>query len=104
MATSLSLLDSQFRPWAEALVDVAKRYGLRPRVTSTYRSLREQQSLYDRWLRGANPYPVARPGRSLHQYGLAIDMVCDDPDWLGAVWRAWGGQWSPSDAVHFGAY
>jgi len=104
MATAMSLLDNRFRPWAEAIVEVAQRYGLRPRVTSTYRSIREQQRLWDARQRGEHPYPVAYPGQSLHNYGLAIDLVCSDPTWLGAVWRNWGGQWSPSDDVHYGAY
>lgn len=40
-------------------------------VTSTYRSVQEQQVLYDN--RATNPYPVNRPGDSAHQYGLAFD-------------------------------
>jgi len=49
-------------------------------------------------------YPVAKPGTSLHEAGLAVDLVSDDNAWLGEVWQYWGGQWSPSDVVHFGAY
>lgn len=104
MGRSLFALDPRFRPWAEALVEVARRYGLRPTVTSTYRTIREQQRLYSEYLAGRHPYPVARPGTSLHNYGLAVDLVSSDNAWLGEVWRSWGGQWSPADDVHYGAY
>jgi hypothetical protein len=41
-------------------------------ITSGYRSRVEQQWLYDH--RATNPYPVARPGFSAHELGLAIDV------------------------------
>jgi hypothetical protein len=41
-------------------------------VVSGYRSRAQQQSLWDR--RGSNPYPVARPGSSAHERGLAVDV------------------------------
>ena len=101
MSAALSSLDPEFRPWAEALVGVAREYRLRPLITSTRRSLREQQRLYDEWLSGRARYPAAPPGRSLHNYGLAFDMVSSDNAWLGEVWKYWGGCWSPGDDVHF---
>ena len=55
-------------------------------------------------LPGRIPTPSPPPGRSWHNYGLAMDLVSTDNAWLGAVWRHWGGFWTPSDAVHFGAY
>jgi hypothetical protein len=39
---------------------------------SGYRSLAEQTALWER--RGTNPFPVARPGTSMHERGLAIDV------------------------------
>lgn len=102
MSTSTALLDPQFRPWAEYLLQVGRRYGLRPRVTSTFRSIREQARLYEKFLRGETRYPVAPPGHSLHNYGLAIDLVSHDNPWLGEVWQSWGGRWSSADSVHFG--
>jgi LAS superfamily LD-carboxypeptidase LdcB len=62
----------------------------------------EQAALYREFLSGRHQYPVAPPGRSQHNYGLAIDLTCDNSDWLGAVWNHWGGLWSKHDAVHFG--
>lgn len=41
-------------------------------ITSGYRSIEHQQRLWDH--RHSNPYPVARPGHSRHQSGLAIDV------------------------------
>ena len=42
-------------------------------VVSGLRSRAEQQALWDR--RHANPYPVARPGTSDHERGLAVDVA-----------------------------
>jgi len=41
-------------------------------VVSGYRSPAHQQLLWDR--RASNPYPVARPGTSKHEAGLAVDV------------------------------
>jgi hypothetical protein len=89
---------------ANDLVDAAGRAGLLPRITSTVRSNSEQRRLYNRFLAGQAGYPVAPPGQSAHEYGLAFDMVVSPMEALadvGATWRSWGGGWNPSDAVHF---
>lgn len=99
---SLATLHPAFQPYAKAIVEVAQREGLRPVVTSTYRSIAKQRRLYREWQAGKRTYPVAYPGRSLHNYGLALDMVADDLAWLGKVWESWGGTWGgPKDPVHF---
>ncbi len=41
-------------------------------ISSGWRSIEQQQRLYDN--RGSNPYPVAKPGSSKHEQGLAIDV------------------------------
>jgi hypothetical protein len=41
-------------------------------ITSGYRSIEHQRRLWDN--RHSNPYPVARPGTSRHQSGLAVDV------------------------------
>ncbi len=98
----LSTLQPWLAPWAEALYQVALFYGLDPRVTSGRRTFEEQQRLRDRFLRGESRFPAAPAGRSLHNFGLAFDMVVAAPEWLGAVWENWGGDWGGSrDPVHF---
>lgn len=98
----LGRLHPDFQPYAEALVEVATYYNLHPQVTSTYRSITRQAALYEARQRGEHPLPVARPGCSYHNYGLAFDLVADDLPWLGKVWQSWGGVWGgASDPVHF---
>jgi hypothetical protein len=89
---------------ATDLVDAAGRAGLLPRITSTMRSNSEQRRLYNRFLAGQAGYPVAPPGQSAHEYGLAFDMVVSPMEALadvGATWQSWGGGWNPRDAIHF---
>ena len=95
---SLSQLEAWLRPYAEALVSL---YPVT--VTSVYRSWTRQTWL---WLtRKNNPYPVAPPGESYHQYRRAFDLAAPPQvlAYLGRVWRSWGGTWSPSDPIHFQA-
>lgn len=103
MGVSMRELAPWFRPYALSLVEVARQYGLKPRVTSTFRSISEQRRLYEEYQSGRSKYPAAPPGRSQHNYGLAFDMIAEDLNWLGAVWKHWGGYWSSTDPIHFGA-
>ena len=86
--------------------------GLLPRVTSTLRTRAHQERLYRRYLQGLQPYPVARPGTSAHEFGWAFDMIVSPMEALadvGAYWEAMGGVWgghpsrpgSSYDPVHF---
>lgn len=87
------------RPYAESLM----RHAPNARVTSVFRSYSEQLSL---WLnRSRNPFPVAPPGRSYHQYGRAWDVSASRGTLhaLGSIWRNWGGTWSERDPIHFQA-
>lgn len=52
-------------------------------ITSGYRSTAAQAQLYAN--RESNPYPVAAPGSSMHEKGLAIDVPADFVDDLLAV-------------------
>lgn len=88
-------------PYAQALFVAADRAGLRPRVTSVRRTSTQQAVLYQRFLRGLSTLPAAPPGKSLHEKGLAFDMVTDHPAAVGAEWNRIGGHWSPRDYVHF---
>jgi len=87
-------------PYASYLVGLARG---QVRVTSVYRSYSDQLNLWHN--RSRNPYPVAPPGRSYHQYGRAFDITGPPGllDQLGRIWRGWGGRWSPSDRIHFEA-
>lgn len=108
MSASLQSLVPALRPYARALVDLAGRAGLQPRVTSTRRSHAEQARLYRRYLAGQQEYPVAPPGQSAHELGMAFDMVTasmnlSDLADLGKIWESWGGVWGGNfdDPIHF---
>lgn len=104
MATSLDDLVPEIRDAAKELVRQCGVARLLPRVTSVLRSTAEQGRLYKRYLANQAGYPVAPPGLSAHEYGLAFDMVVSPLEALsdvGDVWNSWGGEWFPSDAVHF---
>ena len=104
MGGSLTDLVPELASFARDLVDAAGRAGLQPRITSTIRSHSEQRRLYNRFLAGQAGYPVAPPGQSAHEYGLAFDMVVSPMEALadvGFTWQQWGGRWNGSDAVHF---
>jgi hypothetical protein len=94
----------ELRAFASALVDLAGRAGLSPRVTSTIRSRTQQSRLYRAYLAGRRRYPAAPPGTSAHEYGAALDLVVTPYDALyelGELWQSWGGIWSPKDDIHF---
>jgi hypothetical protein len=123
----LATLDIDLRPWAEDMFRLAKSLDRRFVVTSARRSWFEQARLYSNylWQRGlevgvgadlgpANEgpsklLPVAPPGRSAHESGMAWDMARigikpfedDLLPILGAVWNRVGGLWRTFDPVHF---
>jgi hypothetical protein len=59
----------------ERLGLLAQKIGRTITITSGYRSRAEQQALWDAHQRGEHPGPVARPGSSNHERGLAIDAT-----------------------------
>lgn len=73
-------LHPQLRPYAEYAIQVANAYGLRPVVTSVYRTIDEQRRLHERYRRGLTSYPANRPGDSAHNYGLAFDSWVPDQE------------------------
>lgn len=95
-------------PYAELLIRELRRAGYRVTITSVKRSREEQAKLYAAYLAGRNPYPVAPPGRSAHEHGLAWDMDvraasgADGAPLAGRWWKSIGGVWSHTDRVHYG--
>jgi len=74
------------------------------RVTSTLRSREKQAKLYREWLRGERRLPVAPPGRSMHERGLAFDISAPDSTLAvaGELAPYLGLRWLGSrDPVHF---
>ncbi len=87
------------------LVAAAKRmindnpYG--GQITSGFRSIEEQARLYNS---GTNPYPVAAPGKSKHNFGKAMDISGSPQamEWFAANASKYGlHQPHTNDPVHF---
>lgn len=57
----------------QRLQELASRRGEHWTVTSGLRSTADQQRLWD--ARATNPFPVARPGTSVHESGRAADVT-----------------------------
>ena len=74
--------------------------GRRIPITSGRRSIAQQAALWaDRF---RNPFPVAPPGRSKHEHGLAIDVPTSFvPTLLSVARRAGLCRPYPDDPVHF---
>lgn len=105
-------LHPSLRPYAEYALQVAARYRVPVEVTSVYRSNREQQELYDNYVRclrqglfGRTPecrYPANRPGDSAHNFGLAWDSTVEPryQAWWDYVRRAVGFEVLQNDRIH----
>jgi hypothetical protein len=84
-----------------ALARAEQLLGRTVPVTSGYRSPDEQRRL---WLRRAtNPFPVAAPGSSMHERGLAVDVPMSVADELATVGPTVGlcRPYPKADPVHF---
>lgn len=98
-------LHPYFRPWIDWLLDFADQQGVDVQVISGFRTA-EDQARAAAQARAAGR-PAAAPGRSAHNYGLAVDLAAgghsssEDHKWLMQVWRALGGDFYPGDAPHF---
>ncbi len=64
----------------ENMLKDAEKAGFKIRVISAYRSWEYQRELYERAIEryGPDQQAVAKPGRSEHQLGLAVDLVRAD--------------------------
>ncbi len=79
----------------ECFIPVANLYGYSLRITSGFRSMAEQQQIYDQGrLENGAIISEAPPGHSLHNYGFAVDVV--------DRWRGYNINWQKLIAI--GAY
>lgn len=106
MSSGWAGLNPYFAPYARWLYQVAEASGFRPQLISGFRSISEQRRLYedrqacverlgkefDPTRPGPCGPPVAKPGDSYHNYGLAIDMTQEPPPgWSDDAWDSAGG-------------
>jgi D-alanyl-D-alanine carboxypeptidase len=95
-------LDPRLRDHAQATVEYAQRLGISPEITSVRRYQAEQAALYKKRQAGRWPFPVAVPGTSAHQYGVAWDSRVKPEHqalWT-AVRRAMGWFVPDNDVIH----
>lgn len=80
--------------------------GKKLQINSSFRTMEEQQRLYDDYTSGKSKIPAAPPGQSKHQMGQAVDIQnYNDPLALKALNNAGLIQKVANDPVHFeGAY
>lgn len=88
---------------AKRLPVVAPRaLGFSVKVTSVYRSRAQQAKLYADYVAGRSSLPANKPGYSLHERGMAIDLVSTDLKALVSFMEYLGFKWAgPKDYVHF---
>ncbi len=79
--TSVSGLNSDFACRLSKFIKTSEASGSRIRITSGYRSEEHQAELRKKYdaevAAGKNPAPVAKPGSSKHNFGLAADLTFD---------------------------
>lgn len=90
------------RPYAEWAHQIAHAYGIRPVVTSTFRSWEEQARLRREYEAGRSRWPANRPGDSSHNWGLAWDSWVPEDQWplWTAIREAVGFEVLPNDRIH----
>jgi hypothetical protein len=60
----------------DCLIPTAALYGYDLRITAAYRSMADQEAIYDEGrLENGEVVSEASPGHSLHNYGYAVDIV-----------------------------
>ena len=112
----INSLHPKLRPYAAALLNEAKKNGIELIITDATRTNAEQQKIYEQGrTKPGKIVTNAKPGQSLHNYGLAFDVapvvngkVTYDYDWkkIGEIGKKvglfWGGDFvSFKDNPHF---
>lgn len=108
MSIQLRGLAPEVRQRAELAVQWAQKFGIRPLVTSGFRSWNEQLELRRKWEAGLSRFPANIPGDSAHNFGWAWDSVISDPrftqesldNWWIAVRQAAGFNVPSNDRIH----
>jgi hypothetical protein len=102
VALNLSKVHPKLKLIARNLPRVAASQGFEVRITSGYRSRATQTKLYKDFLAGASHYPVAPPGTSDHEKGLALDILSTNTNLLVLDLSKVGLYWAgPADPIHF---
>jgi hypothetical protein len=86
-----------------AAAEYKQKTGETVNVNSAKRSTEEQQRLWEKKQRGEIRYPVAQPGTSLHERGLAIDVpeaTAEKMDRMGILRNHGLNRPVPGDPVH----
>ena len=114
----LSGLNPKFKPLVEALLNIATAQGMRPELVSGARTLTEQKRIFEQGRSSpGNIVSDAKPGVSLHNYGLAVDIAAldsggkvyyPDKNWYSKLSKIakqlglwWGGDFKREDIGHF---
>jgi LAS superfamily LD-carboxypeptidase LdcB len=74
VSADLQHLDPIFWRDAQAALEACRAHGVTFAITFGYRSMEEQRDLWVKYQAGGPR--AAPPGRSAHNYGLAVDCLC----------------------------
>jgi len=108
MSIQLRGLAPEVRQRAELALQWAQKFGIRPLVTSGFRSWNEQLELRRKFEAGLSRFPANLPGDSAHNFGWAWDSTIHDPrfpdagllDWWIQVRQAAGFEVPSNDLIH----
>ncbi len=91
-----------WRRWCEWCLTYLDQRGFEPTLTSGVRTYGEQQRLYSAYLAGRSSLPAAPPGRSAHNFGLAIDVWAGNGQQAAmmAILQSFGGELVSGDPPH----
>lgn len=110
-AKNIRSLHPQVRETARAFMLELRNRGMRFKVTSGYRTYKEQEILHQKYLSGGPK--AAPPGYSNHNFGIAFDITQFRDDEKTPIWESanyaqagrigeglgltWGGRWKGKD-------
>jgi hypothetical protein len=111
----LRTLDHRVQPFVRDFLLALAKLGIHSRITSGRRDRATQVRLWNAYRSGRSKFPAARPGTSIHETGLAFDVILQHivppsrPPYphpyevAGRIWEGlgltWGGRFR--DPIHF---